>query len=215
MPNSLYHLIHKTPRLRSYSFTQTYLNTSLEEQSINLENFKTSLQRNIPAAKLKHATMSGSFSSSFKQAYRALLKLSPAPKPTILLVHGGWTGPEQFSKIIVLLESKGYPTCAPTLPSVGTVPALQNFDEDVETIRNAARSLIDSGKEVAIIMHSYGAIPGCEAMRDLKTKKMHSGEPGGGVVKMIFLAGLVVPVGGSTWKSEKGEAPIPGFVYQV
>ena len=159
--------------------------------------------------------MSGPVSGSFKQAHQAPLNLLTVPKPTILLVHGGWTGPETFSKIIVLLESKGYSTYAPTLPSAGTIPALPNFNEDVDTIRNIVRCLIDSGKEVVIVMHSYGAIPGCEAMRDLKTKKMHSGELGGGVIKLVFLAGLVVPVGGSTWKSEKGEVPIPGFVYQV
>ena len=140
---------------------------------------------------------------------------STEPKPSIVLVHGGWNGPEVFSHVIVLLESRGYSTFAPTLPSAGAIPALSDFNEDVHVIRHAVQSLIDTGKEVVLVMHSYGAIPGCEAMRDIKVKKMHDKESGGGVIKLVFLAGLVVPVGGSTWKAEKGEVPIPGFAYKV
>ena len=113
------------------------------------------------------------------------------------------------------LEKAGYSVFAPILPSSGTVPALPDFNEDVKVIRHAVESMIVAGKDVVVVMHSYGAIPGCEALRDLKVKEINSLDATGGIVKLVFLAGMLVPVGGSTWSTKKGNEAIPGFSFAV
>lgn len=138
-------------------------------------------------------------------------------RPTIILVHGGWQGPSTFSLLVPRLEKAGYSVFAPTLPSANTKPALPSFDEDVKIVHNVIQSVIDTGKEVVVVMHSYGAVVGCEALRGVKVKDLvkplqnNDDLETGGVLKMVFLSGLVLPVGGSTWKAEKGNDPIPGF----
>ncbi|KAA6411149.1 MAG: hypothetical protein FRX48_05461 [Lasallia pustulata] len=119
-------------------------------------------------------------------------------RPTIILVHGGWQGPSSFSLLVPRLEKAGYSVFAPTLPSAATKPALPSFDEDVKIVHNALQSVVDTGKEVIVVMHSYGAVS-------------HDDLEAGGVVKLVFLCGMVLPVGGSTWKAEKGNDPVPGF----
>lgn len=138
-------------------------------------------------------------------------------RPTIILVHGAWQGPSTFSSLVPRLEKAGYSVFAPTLPSAHTKPALPSFDEDVKIVHNAIQSAIDTGKDVVVVMHSYGAVVGCEALRGVKVKDLieplqnNDDREAGGIIKLVFLSGLVLPVGGSTWKAEKGNDPIPGF----
>ena len=135
----------------------------------------------------------------------------------IVLLHGGWTDPEVFSSLIPRLERAGYSVISPALPSSGTTPAVPSFDDDVRVIRHAVKSLIDTGKQVVVVMHSYGAVPGCEALRDLE----YIGKPNpnaahkGCVIKLVFLAAMVLPVGMSTWDPKKGTAAITGFQCKV
>ena len=152
-------------------------------------------------------------------------------RPTIILVHGGWQGPEVYGQLVSLLEKAHYSVFCPKLPSAGTIPATPSFDEDVKSIRNAVGSVIETGKEVVVVMHSYGAVPGCEALKGLKVKappvlgggltwktnasEFENQDSMGGIVKLVFLAAMVLPVGGSTWSSRKGNVPIEGFGYKV
>ena len=148
--------------------------------------------------------------------------LSPQPRlwisrPTIILVHGSWQSPEVFTFLISRLEKAGYSVFAPSLPSSGANPPLKNFDEDVKVIRSTIKSVLDAGKDVVIVMHSYGAIPGCEALKGLKDEGVPLAQGRhntGKVLKLAFLAAMVVPVGGSTWKAERGES-FPGFECKV
>ena len=160
--------------------------------------------------------MGSLFSDKFGQmAAHILYPSKRLSRPTIILVHGGWQGPGFFLKVVPRLEKAGYSVFAPNLPSSGTAPALPDFSEDVKVIRHAVESTIETGKEVVVVMHSYGAIPGCEALRGLKIKQMGCRDDAGGIIKLVFLTGMLVPLGGSTWSSKKGNAAIPGFSFAV
>ena len=149
----------------------------------------------------------------------ASLSQNDQARPTIVAIHGGWQGPEAFSLLIPRLERAGYSVYAPALPSAGTIPALPNFDKDVEVVQHAVKSTIETGKDVILVMHSYGAVPGCEALQYLANTEEISKESGtpskGRILKLVFLAGMVLPVGGSTWASQKGNEAIPGFDCKV
>ena len=169
------------------------------------------------------ATMSPLFSQNFGQMAQHTLGgyNNHTIRPTIILVHGGWQGPSTFSLLVRRLEKAGYSVFAPALPSTATKPALPSFDEDVKIVHNAIQSVVDTGKEVIVVMHSYGAVVGCEALRGIKVKDLieplqtNDDLEAGGVTKLVFLCGMVLPVGGSTWKAEKGNDPVPGFECEV
>jgi len=154
-------------------------------------------------------------SPKFAQVAHLIMEGGHIIRPTVVLIHGGWQGPECWSLLVPRLEKAGYSVYAPVLPSLGTSPASPNFNEDVQVIRHSVKSLLDSGKDVILVMHSYGAVPGCEAFKDLGTKEdmqlHHIKHKKGRVVKLVFLTAMVLPVGGSTWDAKKGLTPVPGF----
>ncbi|KAI9881514.1 MAG: hypothetical protein M1830_000077 [Pleopsidium flavum] len=161
------------------------------------------------------------FSQNFQRIAQHILQHNKSQiKPTIILVHGGWQGPEVFTNLVPCLEKAGYSVFAPRLPSSGTIPALPDFDEDVKVVHSAIQSVIDTGKEVVVAMHSYGAVVGCEALKGLKIKDGAGSEgsveshDSGGVVRLAFITGMILQEGGSIWEREKGNVPIPGFEYQ-
>ncbi|KAL9026717.1 MAG: hypothetical protein Q9196_004662 [Gyalolechia fulgens] len=147
--------------------------------------------------------------------------IPPTSRPTIILVHGGWQGPETFSLIVPGLEKAGYSVFAVTLPSASVVPAVPNFSSDVAVIRNAVTSTLAIGKDVVLVMHSFGAVVGCEAMKEVKVDEasIEMETEGalriGRVVRLAFIAGLLFPEGKATREESRGEDAIPGFHCQA
>ncbi|KAL8727483.1 MAG: hypothetical protein Q9166_006007 [cf. Caloplaca sp. 2 TL-2023] len=142
----------------------------------------------------------------------------PQPiRPTIILVHGGWQGPETYSPIIPGLEKAGYSVLAVTLPSAGSVPATPDMSSDVNIVRNAVTSTLAIGKDVVLVMHSYGAVVGCEALKGVKqdeaglVMESDGAVKVGKVMKLAFIAALLFPAGKATWNEEKGSEAVPGF----
>ncbi|KAL8896207.1 MAG: hypothetical protein Q9207_007816, partial [Kuettlingeria erythrocarpa] len=130
--------------------------------------------------------------------------------------------PRSYSLLIPLLERAAYSVFAVTLPSSGTVPAVPDFSLDVAAIRTAIGSTIATGKDVLLVLHSYGAVVGCEALKGIKAdeaaaaRAMESGEGhqlmrAGRVVKVAFIAGLLFPEGKATLPMSRGSAAMPGF----
>ncbi|KAL8783054.1 MAG: hypothetical protein Q9213_004901 [Squamulea squamosa] len=138
-------------------------------------------------------------------------------RPTIVLVHGGWQGPENYSLLVPRLEKAGYSVVAVTLPSVGVTPAVPDFSGDVSVIRNVVTSTLATGKDVVLVLHSYGAVPGCEALKGIKQDAaklvLESSGLGkvGRVVKLAFIAALLFPEGKSTLTEGRETDPVTGF----
>lgn len=118
-------------------------------------------------------------------------------KPHIVLIPGAWHTAACYDLIIPLLEEAGYATTALTLPSVGAEPPVTSTDEDAVFIHSAVSDLADAGKDVVIVMHSYGAIPGSDAMRGLLKNETSGERLEGGVVALVYLCAWMVPEGKS------------------
>jgi pimeloyl-ACP methyl ester carboxylesterase len=67
-------------------------------------------------------------------------------RPTIVLVHGGWAGPESWSRIVSRLNDEGFVTATPTL-------GLNSLAGDVAIVRQTLDQI--PGKKV-LVGHSYG-----------------------------------------------------------
>jgi len=68
------------------------------------------------------------------------------PKTNVVLVHGAWADGSSWSKVIPLLEKKGFDVTAVQLP-------LTSLEDDIAVTRNALAA--QKGKTI-LVGHSYG-----------------------------------------------------------
>ena len=117
-------------------------------------------------------------------------------KPTILFVHGSWHTPAHFQIVQNVFEQAGYETRCPRQPSVGNLPPLGLMD-DAKCIADELAQLVQNQeKDVIIVAHSYGGIVATQGVEDHlgKTVRERNGRKGG-LIRIIYLAAFLVPVG--------------------
>ena len=76
------------------------------------------------------------------------------------MVPGAWHKPTIYSGVAESLSKHGYPTVSLPLHSAGAVPADEDFGNDVATIRECLTGLVEEGKDVVLVVHSYTGLPG-------------------------------------------------------
>ncbi|KAI1417266.1 hypothetical protein F5Y13DRAFT_202801 [Hypoxylon sp. FL1857] len=121
-------------------------------------------------------------------------------KTTILIVHGGWHVPDSYNKLTRALRDAGFEVHIPRLPSLnGARPPNADLTTDTDLIRSYATSLVEAGRAVAVLMHSYGGHVGTNAIyglsKNARAAKGLSGE--GGVSHLIYMAASALPEGKS------------------
>ncbi|KAE8361454.1 Alpha/beta hydrolase fold-1 [Aspergillus caelatus] len=107
--------------------------------------------------------------------------MSTAPRlPTFLIIHGSWHYPELYGTFCKAIENRGAEVVCPRLPSCsGDITPTKTIEDDVALIRDIAQSLVQKGKEVFAVMHSYGGMVGTDALEGL------------GIQRLIYLAAFV------------------------
>ena len=119
--------------------------------------------------------------------------------PVIVLVHGAWLTPIQYRELISLLSLSGYRTVIQQLPSVNSKdPDAQTVGTDTIFVRNnLLLPEIRAGREVVLLMHSYGGFPGPVAANGLSRQELSNQGKPGGIIGMIMLSAFVVLEGQS------------------
>ncbi|UKZ81690.1 hypothetical protein TrVFT333_009462 [Trichoderma virens FT-333] len=79
-----------------------------------------------------------------------------ADKPTIILVHGAWHEPDCWDSVTSLLNEHQYPFNTVKLLSSGGEFST-SVAEDAAHIHKTISQLADAGKDMILVMHSYGA----------------------------------------------------------
>ena len=118
-----------------------------------------------------------------------------ASKPTIVLIPEAWHTPSSYHRLIPFLHDTGYPTVFVALPTVGASPALPDFSRDVAAVRATVTGLVDDGKEVVLVMHSYGVVPGTEVLRGFGRRERSANGNADGVVRLMYIAAMVMRKG--------------------
>ena len=129
----------------------------------------------------------------------AIVSFSPAitmvqPHPSFLIVPGAWHQPKAYEKLVTSLRNAGYSTDVASLPSCNTQdPEKATCSADAEAVRKEILRSIDAGgKDLVVVCHSYGGIPGGGAAYGLsKAARARDGKEGG-VMGLIYVAGFVV-----------------------
>ncbi|KAK8022081.1 prolyl aminopeptidase protein [Apiospora rasikravindrae] len=117
-----------------------------------------------------------------------------AEQPTVVLVPGAWTAPEAYHKLRNALEAKAFTVHVPALPTNnGHRPPDSSFDDDVQAVRRLVQKLVkDDGKEVIMLMHSYGGVVGTTALQGLTRKDREAQGLPGGVVHLLYAAAFLL-----------------------
>ena len=119
------------------------------------------------------------------------------PKPTLFLVPGAWHPNTCFAPLSAQLAAAGFPIYLASLPSLNPVsPAADaTCAADALALQAQLLPIIQEGKDVVVLCHSYGGIPAGGAAAGLAKKDRVARNEKGGVLGLIYLASFVVPEG--------------------
>ena len=118
-------------------------------------------------------------------------------KPIIVLVPGAWLPNEQYTDLLTLLLRSGYSFVMRKLPSVNSAtPNDQTVMTDAESIRQYVLiPQINSGRDVVLLMHSYGGIPGPVAAVGLSKQELSAQGKPGEIIGIIMLSAFIAGEG--------------------
>lgn len=125
--------------------------------------------------------------------------MTASSHPSFVLVPGAFHQPALYENVITLLKSAGYSVSIPSLPSCDAQhPQNVTCATDAAAIREQiVHSMEIDGKDVVVVCHSCGGIPGGGAACGLgKVARAREGKERG-VVGLIYVCGFVVPEGSS------------------
>lgn len=130
---------------------------------------------------------------------------APAHPLTIAIIPGAFHTPSHFSSLCAQLENAGYDTASVQLPSVDpptpTAAAVGTPSNDALFIREKLLLPLieEEEKDVVLLMHSYGGIPGNGSAVGLskgeREREGREGKKKGGVVGLVFVTAYVAREG--------------------
>ncbi len=125
--------------------------------------------------------------------------LAAQHNPVVVLVPGAWLTPIQYRELILLLDLSGYRTVIRELPSVNSKnPDAHTVATDTAFVRNTLiLPEIRAGREVVLLMHSYGGFPGPVAANGLSKQELSVRGKPGGIIGMIMLSAFIALEGQS------------------
>jgi pimeloyl-ACP methyl ester carboxylesterase len=134
-------------------------------------------------------------------------------KPTIVFILGGFSLPSHYAKLTAALTSAGFETHCPPLPSAEQIsPPVANLTTDSALIRAFVLDLLNAGKTVVVMMHSYGGQVGTNCLSDLSLSTRSAAGLPGGVSLLIYMSAAAMNTGEcmmDTFKANGMEHLIP------
>ena len=131
-------------------------------------------------------------------------------KPTLVLVPGAWHNTETWDKIASLMETKQYKCVRVALPSTMSNPSA-TFWEDIQAVRNSIVVEVTQGRDVVVVVHSYGGVVGSSAIKGLVRHEQDVSLSGknqsGHVLGIVMLASGFAQTGVSFLDGMGGKPP--------
>jgi pimeloyl-ACP methyl ester carboxylesterase len=116
-------------------------------------------------------------------------------KPVFVLLHGAWHTPQCWDLLVKKLAEAGYDSVAPALPSSGSTPPTPDWSADIEVIQKTVLGLVEKGRDVVVVMHSFSGMTGGTALEGLdKESRVAKGLPGQ-VIRLVYVVAFLVPEG--------------------
>lgn len=118
-----------------------------------------------------------------------------ASKPALVFIPGAWHKADSWETIFPQLEAQGYECHALTMPSVGAPQPTTHFDDAAHIQTTLSKLIHEQGKDVVIVMHSYGGAPGTQSAKGFAKKDIEATGKSGGVVGLVYIASFLLPLG--------------------
>ena len=120
--------------------------------------------------------------------------MADTSKPTCVIVPGAWHPESAYLDVSTHLQDAGYPVVVARLPSLNPDnPSASTCAVDGDAVRDILLSLIDDGKDIFLLNHSYGGVPGGAAAHGLSKAEVERQGKKGGVLGLVYMSSFVVP----------------------
>lgn len=108
-------------------------------------------------------------------------------KPVIVFVPGAWHPVSCLDNLTALLTAAGYETQTVVLPMIYRATEIKqpSLEPDITAVRAVVEPLVQAGREVVLVMHSWGGFPGSSALEGLTQNVRH----------LVYMAAFVPAVG--------------------
>lgn len=113
-------------------------------------------------------------------------------KPTFLLVVGAWHTAACYDTLVKALADAGYSSVAVKPRCLNSSPPSASFQPDADAMKEVLAEL--QGKDVILVMHSYGGIVGTDAVGDLVANQPDVAVR---IKRLVYLAAFV-PLNGES-----------------
>lgn len=110
-------------------------------------------------------------------------------KPAIVAFPGAWHPATTIEPFTQVLRDRGYEAHAHQLRSVGNVSA--GKAEDIAYVRSVLLELIEQGKDVVLLCHSFAGVICACAIEGLHKKDRAAQGQTGGLIGVIYMAAFV------------------------
>lgn len=86
--------------------------------------------------------------------------------PTLVLVPGSWHTPAVWDKVVQYLDAQHFKSVPVDLPSCSSNPSA-TFSDDIQAVRKAIIAETEAGRDVVLVVWSYGGQVGNTAIKGL------------------------------------------------
>lgn len=116
-----------------------------------------------------------------------------------------------------MLEAAGYDCIGVELPGNSGEPhidgRLVGIEDDLAKIRKTVMAQLDAGRDVVVITHSYGCIPGPAALAGLDAATRKADGQSSSVRAVVMIAGFLCPPGGTMLDAMGGQL-LPQYLHE-
>lgn len=119
----------------------------------------------------------------------------PDSKPVIVIVPGSSLTPAHYGYLQHLFLQAGYGTLSALLPSTGTLDGAEvTIEDDTQYVRNrmVLPILENEQRDVVVMGHSYGGLPGSAAVSGLDRVTREAAGKSTAVIGQIYIAAAIL-----------------------
>jgi hypothetical protein len=127
-------------------------------------------------------------------------------KPTVIIVPGEWHVPDHYEALSKALRVKGYHVLVVHLATTrNNAPWPVNYHADEAVVASTILEQANKGREIVLVMHSYGGFPGSAACCRLLKKQIQENGEKGGVVATVYMATSTFAIADGSCSTDLGD----------
>ena len=117
---------------------------------------------------------------------------------TVVFVPGSFATPGFYEPVVAKLKEDGIEATIAALQSVGKKEKPVTATDDAKHIQSVVKPILDGGKDVLLVAHSYGGVPSTMSIEGLSKAAREKDGKKNGIVGILYAAAVVPPVGTNT-----------------